>query len=83
MNGRRQKRATTLEGLYANYFEVGHAKCEFVIVFGQYFGPEGEPVPHTHVVTGPVQAKELASLLVKSLGEYEHEHGPIGGPNLL
>jgi hypothetical protein len=65
------------EGRYANYFEVGHNPFEFYVDFGQY-DPESEKVGfHTRIVTSPVFAKLLGSILLSSVETYEREHGPV------
>jgi len=65
----------TLEGRYANYFEIGHNAFEFLLDFGQmYFeGPEAQM--HTRIVTSPIFAKKLAETLNRALWQYEQAHG--------
>jgi hypothetical protein len=65
------------EARYANFFEVGHNAYEFLIEFGQY-RPKSENVqPQARIVTGPVFAKLLLSILTKAVAQFEEEHGAI------
>lgn len=63
------------EGLYANYFEVGHNEYEFVIDFGQFYGDENEARKHTRIIINPAYLKTLMELLVESDREYEESFG--------
>jgi len=75
--GRAHENSTPLEARYANYFEVGHNAYEFLVDFGQY-RPNTECVQmQTRIVTGPVFAKLLSSLLSKAVAQFEQEHGSI------
>jgi len=67
----------SVEGRYANYFEIGHNAFEFLLDFGQmYFeGPEGQM--HTRIVTSPIFAKQLAETLNRALYQYEQTHGTV------
>lgn len=65
------------EARYANFFEVGHNAYEFLIEFGQY-QPKAENVQvQSRIVTGPVFAKLLLSILTKAVAQFEEEHGTI------
>lgn len=76
-----QKRLPVLaqehEGRYSNHFKVGFNSFEFVLDFGQAYQETAAELLHTRIVTGPVYAKALASLLQQSLDAYERAHGPI------
>lgn len=62
-------------GLYANYFEVGHTAWEFVLDFGEtYSGKETSPC-HTRIVTSPIYARVLLETLQKSMEQYEASFG--------
>lgn len=74
---RRPGTAIALEGRYANYFEVMHGPCEFIVDFGQYHPEQGAAQLHLRVVTGPVYAKLLASMLIDAIERHERQHGVI------
>jgi hypothetical protein len=63
--------------LYANYFEVGHNQCEFLIDFGQYRPESADVVLHTRIVLGPAHAKLLTGILQGAVRQYEAENGAI------
>lgn len=66
-----------LDARYANYFEVGHNAYEFFVDFGQY-RPNTENVQlQIRIVTGPVFAKLLSTMLAKAITQFEQEFGPI------
>src|SRR5260370_1173134 len=76
-SGGNNETPTALDARYANYFEVGHNAYEFFVDFGQY-RPNTESVHmQVRIVTGPVFAKLLSSLLSKAVAQFEQEHGPI------
>lgn len=62
---------------YANYFEVGHNACEFLIDFGQFRPESSDVVLHTRIVVGPVHAKLMVRLLQDAVRSHETENGPI------
>ena len=64
------------ESRYSNRFKVGFTPHEFVIEFGQAYGPNSELL-HTRIVTTPPYAKVLAKLLEGCLEDFEKEHDPI------
>lgn len=66
-----------LEARYANYFEVGHNAYEFILDFGQYQPDTTRIQAQTRVVTGPVFAKLLSSMLSQAITQFEEQHGPI------
>ena len=70
----------TLEGRYANYFEVGHnaVSGEFVIDFGQFYLKNGKAHMHTRIITGPIYIKALVETLQESVSKYEEEGGTAG-----
>jgi hypothetical protein len=67
----------TIEGKYANYFQIGHNAFEFLIDFGQLYSDERKEQFHTRIITGPSYAKELLELLENSVERYEEAFGPI------
>jgi hypothetical protein len=67
----------TLEGRYANYFEVGHNAFEFVLDFGQLYTAGEQPKIHTRIVTSPVYAKAFLETLANTLDQYERGFGAI------
>jgi len=68
----------TIEGRYANYFEIGHNSFEFLLDFGQKYSSGVHGRMHTRIVTGPLYAKELLKVLEKSIEQYEKAFGTIG-----
>ena len=76
-----------LEARYANQFKVGYNEYEFFLDFAQFqssepvSGREGADDAETRIVrivVGPVFARALLDTLLRSVGEYEDVHGPIG-----
>ena len=66
------------EARYANTFDVGFDAFEVVIDCAQAEpGDEGEPIPHTRIITTPAFARELGRVLSKSIEEYEARFGPL------
>jgi hypothetical protein len=62
---------------YANYFEVGHNRYEFLLDFGQ-FHPETDKVAlHTRIALGPPHAKLLSRLLSDAIRAHEAKSGEI------
>ena len=72
-----RSRNSRLEARYANYFEIGHNRFEFIIDFGQYHPESESALMHSRMVTGPVYAKLLADLLRGAVQRFEEEHGMI------
>jgi hypothetical protein len=69
--------AGELVGQYANYFKVGQNAYEFVLDFGQFY-PESENANfHTRIITPPVYAKALLTILQESITQYEQTFGAI------
>jgi hypothetical protein len=69
--------AGELVGQYANYFKVGQNAYEFVLDFGQFY-PESENANfHTRIITSPVYAKALLTILQESITQYEQTFGAI------
>jgi hypothetical protein len=66
-----------LEARYTNYFEVGHNAFEFIFDFGQYHPEDAAARMHSRIVTGPVYAKLLATLLQDAVQRFENENGAI------
>lgn len=67
----------TLEGRYANHFEIGYNAFEFILDFGQLYSSGEIPKIHTRIVTSPVYAKAFLEMLGNSLGQYERGFGAI------
>ncbi len=67
----------TIEGRYANYFQVGHNLVEFVLDFGQFYPGGAMARLHTRVVTSPAYACALVETMLESLRQYEEAFGPI------
>ncbi len=68
----------TLEGRYANYFEVGYNAFAFIFDFGQLYAAGEEPKIHTRIVTSPVYAKAFLETLGNTFDQYERGFGAIG-----
>ena len=66
------------EARYANYFQIGHNSCEFLLDFGQQYDGDEQASLHTRVITGPAYAKELLETLQEAVRAYEEEFGAIG-----
>jgi hypothetical protein len=67
----------SLEGRYANAFQVGHNAFEFVLDFSQQFVGADDALAHTRIVTSPHYAKGLLETLQTSIAQYEREFGRI------
>jgi hypothetical protein len=65
------------EGRYANFFDIGHNAFEVILDFGQFFEGDESPRMHTRILTNPVYAKSLLSLLQVCLEKYEQSFGQI------
>jgi hypothetical protein len=66
-----------LQGRYANCFRVGHNAFEFVIDFGQATTNHQLAEVHTRIILNPAYSRTLLGLLVRSVDQYEQEHGAI------
>jgi len=66
----------SIEGKYANYFQIGHNAVEFIIEFGQLYSDESVPLLHTRIITTPSYGKTLLRLLQEALAEHEAQFGP-------
>jgi hypothetical protein len=75
--GERARDAGSLEGRYANYFEVGHNAFEFVLDFGQFYRHRDRVRHHTRIFTSPAHAKALLAVLKESMDRYERSFGVI------
>lgn len=62
---------------YANYFEVGHNRYEFLVDFGQFHPEVAEVSVYMRIAMGPTHAKLLAAVLGGAVQKYEAENGPI------
>ena len=71
------QQAVSLEGRYANAFQVGHNAFEFVLDFSQQYAGVRESPAHTRIVTGPHYAKRFLEALQSSIAHYEREFGSI------
>jgi len=68
-----------VEARYANHFLIGHNAFEFLFDFGQAYSEEGAPRVHTRIVTSPIYAKALLTMLGDSVERHEQLYGPIRG----
>jgi hypothetical protein len=69
------------EGRYANYFKIGYNAFEFVIDFGQSYSENDQTELCARIVTGPVYAKTLLSILQSAIDCYEQNYGVIKSDN--
>jgi len=65
----------SIEGKYANYFQIGHNAVEFIVEFGQLYSDAAVPLLHTRIITSPPYAKTLLTLLQEALVEHEKQFG--------
>ena len=65
------------EGRYANYFKIGFNAFEFVIDFEQSYSDDDKTELFARIVTGPVYAKTLLSILQSAIDCYEQKYGVI------
>lgn len=75
--------AGTLEGQYANYFQVGHNALEFLLDFGQFYPNSTIAHFHTRIITNPVYAKAFLDTFRESIEQYERVFGSIEGGQQL
>jgi hypothetical protein len=66
----------SIEGKYANYFQIGHNAIEFIVDFGQLYSDDTAPLLHTRIITSPSYAINLLKLLTEALAEHEVHYGP-------
>lgn len=69
------------EGRYANYFKAGHNAFEFLFDFGQFYPENGEARFHTRIITAPIYAKAVLTILSESIARYEETFGGIPQAN--
>jgi uncharacterized protein DUF3467 len=62
------KSASTKEGRYANFFQIGYNAFEFLIEFGQQ-----DRGIHTRIYVSPQYARVLSDLLLQTLQQHESE----------
>ena len=67
----------TLEGRYADAFQVGQSAYKFVLDFGQYEQEEEMTNFHTRVILAPDDAGRFLGILKQSISEYENQFGRI------
>lgn len=67
----------SIEGRYANYFNVGHNCLEFLLDFGQFYPESDDAQMHTRIVTAPAYAKAFWGILGDSILQYERSFGAI------
>jgi hypothetical protein len=66
-----------VEGQYANAVRVGYNAFEILLDFGKVSGEAMRPKLQCRVITTPVIAQSLLTILGKSLEEYQHGFGRI------
>ncbi len=65
------------ESQYINYFQIGHNAFEFVLEFGRIAPGQDVAAIRSRLVTSPVSAKLLSTMLSDSVGRYEASYGAI------
>jgi hypothetical protein len=70
------KSASTKEGRYASFFQVGHNAFEFLLEFGQQ-----DRGIHTRIYVSPQYARVLSDLLLETLRQHEREFKAKIGPD--
>jgi hypothetical protein len=70
-----------VEGRYVNYFELVHARDEFLLSFGQVLPGESGPDYKIRLVASPPYVQILWQMLAKSLDQYRQEFGDIRPPD--
>ncbi len=73
----------TVEGRYANCFDIGHNAFEFVIDCGQCYSDTEISCCHTRIITNPVYAEALMEALSEALMKYREKYGEISEPDQL
>jgi len=63
--------ACSIEGRYANYFEVNRNHVELIIDCGQFYAGCPGPVMHTRLVTSPAYARALMESLQRAFAAGE------------
>lgn len=58
------ERSSRQEARYANFFQIGHNACEFLLEFGQ------RKAIHTRIYVSPHHAQLLSDLLIQTLEEH-------------
>lgn len=76
---KRRAASGDVDGVYANYVEIGHNRYEFVLDFGQRYGDHAN-VFLVRIVTHPVYARALLDTLEDALRQYELEWGEQASP---
>jgi hypothetical protein len=66
-----------LEAKYANYFQVGQNAIEFIVEFGQLYPNDVAPLLHTRIITSPLYASHLLTVLKEALDQYKGQFGPL------
>jgi hypothetical protein len=68
-------------GEYANYFVVEHDFVAFYLDCGQLGNNEQKNKVYTRIITTPVGARRLLSILSDALAEYKRRFGDIRDEN--
>lgn len=72
------RKDSPLEARYANAFNIGYNRFEFIIEFGQSYEENGTSSMHTRIVTGPAYATVLLQTLRDTIRSYEEVFGDSG-----
>lgn len=66
-----------VDGVYANYLQIGQNGFEFLFDFGQVYLEDDDAQFHTRIISTPVYAKAFFKVLGDCLERYEHSFGII------
>jgi hypothetical protein len=61
----------SIEGRYANYFEVGFNAYEFILDFAQFNQETGKSIPHTRIIISPERAYTFLRTLEDSFLKFQ------------
>lgn len=65
------------KGEYANYFEVGHDFVAFYLDCGQVGAEHEKTKVYNRIITSPIGARRLVTVLWNALNEYSRRFGEI------
>jgi hypothetical protein len=65
------------KGEYANYFEVGHDFVAFFVDCGQAGHDVQGTKLYSRIITSPIGAQQLSTILARALREYRRRFGAI------
>ena len=75
--GEKLQTGNSIQGRYANFYEIGFNAFEFVFDFGQTFSENEEAELSTRIILPPILAKSLFDILQESIDSYDVKFGHI------